>query len=74
MMAKDIPETPFMWKELPNGSVIIDEMCRCGHKRSNHGPGPANEDGHGACARTKCKCKRFVFENWITIPNPKIKD
>ncbi len=37
---------------LPNGKVVLDEICKCGAKRTEHGPRFVY--GHGECARTGC--------------------
>jgi len=58
-----------MWVPLKDGSVIIDEMRTCGHKKSEHDGYFVK--GHGTC--TKCNCAKFKWKDWITIPNPNIK-
>lgn len=39
----------------PKGRVVLDEMCSCGAKRTEHGPGPMGGFGHGPCGRTGCR-------------------
>lgn len=51
---------------------IIDEICECGHKKSEHDYSQKKHSailkvGHGPCER--CNCKRFrwiafIYENW----------
>ena len=60
----------FLWHPLNNGSVIIDAWCTCGHKQSKHNH-KALVKGHGPCE--KCNCSQFMWKDYITIPNPKIK-
>jgi len=41
---------------------IIDELCTCGHKRSEHGH--SGLPGHGPCRECFCpqyRWKRFIF-------------
>jgi len=42
-------------------SKVIDEMCRCGHKRSEHNDTLAR--GHGNCK--KCKCVKYTWTSFI---------
>lgn len=45
-------------RELPNGKVVIDEMCACGRLRSNHG----GFMGHGGIVEI---CKQFTWTDFI---------
>jgi hypothetical protein len=40
----------------PDGSIIINELCRCGALKTEHDGGRFGDltRGHGACKRTKC--------------------
>jgi len=50
---------------LADGSVgtIVDEMCACGHKRSDHCD--RYETGHGACQFVRCSCEQFSWQAFI---------
>jgi hypothetical protein len=54
---------------LPDGNLVIDEWCKCKHKRSAHNDNV--EKGHGPCRL--CDCGRFVWEDFLAIPNPDLK-
>jgi len=41
---------------------IIDEMCTCGHLKSQHA-GHALIEGHGSC--NECDCRKFTWEKWV---------
>jgi len=43
---------------------IVDEMCECGHLRSEHLPyRPAVAAGHGRC--TECDCGKFTWACFV---------
>jgi hypothetical protein len=44
---------------------VVDELCTCGHKRSEHSPRGIHEslDGHGPC--DECDCFKFTWKGWI---------
>ena len=53
---------------------VIDEMCECGHKKSEHGSMLHKmrrkfhrESNGGSCCSGPCKCKRFTFARFITV-------
>ncbi len=65
-----VPPNPFPMS-LPSGRLIVDEYCRCGHKRSEHGHTVAW--GHGECKasatsrngrvhREECVCQKFTWK------------
>ncbi len=41
--------------------IILDELCTCGHKRSEHND--TFTEGHGSCK--KCKCVKFTWSKFI---------
>jgi len=49
--------------------TIIDEMCTCGHLKSQHNPTKlkvlAEIEGHGKC--TVCDCKKFTWKSFVYI-------
>lgn len=47
-----------LYRELPNGKVIIDEMCACGELRSKH----CGLLGHGGFNEI---CRQFTWANFI---------
>lgn len=52
---------------LPNGKVVVDEMCHCGHLRSEHRTILAF--GHGDC--TMCKdCPKYTWKAMIFHGEP----
>jgi hypothetical protein len=46
--------------ELSDLGIIIDEMCYCGAKKSEHD----GFQGHGPCKKTKCE--KFTWKGFIT--------
>ena len=47
---------------------IVDEMCACGHKKSEHDnsmPGVKVTEGHGACGVSDCDCGKFTWVEFI---------
>jgi hypothetical protein len=58
------PESPSTMRArmLVNGRAIVDELCQCGHRRSEHHDRFAT--GHGPCKRY-CACRQFTWINWI---------
>lgn len=63
------PANPFP-SALPDGAIVTDERCRCGHLRSEHHDSIGGAAlGHGRCRR--CRCQKFswaahVFSNQRT--------
>ena len=54
-------KNPFPQKT-PNGKIVANEICRCGHFRTQHIP--TLQYGHGAC--TMCQeCGRFTWKGMI---------
>ncbi|MFA5376721.1 MAG: hypothetical protein WC455_13315 [Dehalococcoidia bacterium] len=51
-------------KKLPDGSVILDELCHCGHLMSEHNDDNPYYPGHGQCLR--CECKQFTWTEFVT--------
>ncbi len=53
----------------PDGKTytIVNELCRCGHFRTQHAgfEGPAALRGHGACAASVCSCGQFTWKACI---------
>jgi hypothetical protein len=48
------------------GKTVIDEMCYCGHTRSQHNDlyaGIPGADGKGNCK--ECECARFTWKEFI---------
>lgn len=55
---------PYTWPTGPRaGCVIINEACKCGHRRTNHGPGGLGAFGHGECYR--CGCSKFTWVRFV---------
>ena len=52
---------------LPNGKVVVDEVCRCGHLKSEHTD--TFQAGHGRgmhMARIDgCDCIKFTWKDFI---------
>lgn len=52
---------------LKNGQVAINEMCSCGHLRTEHKDNVYSKEvkaeGHGNCK--KCDCKRFTWTGFV---------
>lgn len=42
---------------------IVDELCTCGHRKSEHAETPAGVPNHGPC--TKCECLKFTFADFV---------
>lgn len=51
---------PFVTK---SGVTIVDEMCRCGHHRSDHSDAHTFAFGHGPCAIAGCwaTCGKYTW-------------
>jgi len=69
---RNVPPNPFPMS-LPSGRRVVDERCRCGHKRSEHGHTVGW--GHGECRsnstgplrdsrvhRQECICTKFTWK------------
>lgn len=62
-MIKHKAPCPFPWTT-KRGDTIIDEMCSCHHRRTDHRDrGPAY--GHGECAAMGCDCERYTWHCMI---------
>lgn len=55
-----------------DGRVIIDQLCSCGHRQSEHSrqrielsDDVVDIHGHGQCAVCGCRCERFNFRDFI---------
>jgi hypothetical protein len=55
-----------------DGRVIVDQVCKCGHRFSKHGHRLANLPdqvvpiaNHGPCLEAGCPCQRFSFAGFI---------
>ncbi len=71
------PNNPFP-ATLPDGTIVIDEKCRCGHLRSEHQSALRGAAfGHGRCKKSRfCGCQKFSWAERIYkgVPNtPKRK-
>jgi len=60
---------PFTTKD---GRVIVDQLCRCGHRFSKHGHRLAElpdqlvgVPNHGGCLEGGCPCDRFTFAGFV---------
>ena len=42
---------------------VIDELCRCGHRRSEHMDTVAK--GHGGCLKPECGCVKFTWKSFV---------
>lgn len=64
MMGSQNPESPFP-RKLPDGRVVVDELCQCGCLRSQHYHSIAW--GHGCCRQEKqvCNCPKFAFKAFV---------
>ena len=56
---------PFPWKR-NDGSVVVDELCACGHMRSQHRDSPAW--GHAECSGRGCPCCKFTWREFVFLP------
>jgi len=52
-------------------SKVADEMCVCGHKKSEH-LGVFPVEGHGACTYALCICPKFKWEYFMDKDGNKI--
>lgn len=50
-------------KVLNDGTIIVDEMCECGHLRSAHMD--TFSVGHGRCRVPLCDCKKFTWKEFV---------
>jgi len=59
-------------KTLNDGRVVVDEMCQCGHKASEHGSQIhelsdgevfVGNEGQGGC--TECNCDQFTWKGFV---------
>lgn len=61
--------------KLPNGRIVLNELCQCGHVRTQHG----GLIHHGMClavdehARRRklrplsCRCEKYSFAEWVLL-------
>ena len=49
---------------LQDGKQVTDEICSCGHRRSEHAD--TLSLGHGQCLYPSCACQRFTWVCWVT--------
>lgn len=56
------------------GDFVVDEMCQCGHLKSEHGSllhkikdTLVREANDGSCCSGKCGCRRFTFTRHVTV-------
>ncbi len=65
---------------LRNGETASDEICICGHLKSEHGSTSHKIDGQsvrqcyaGNCWASKqhCSCTKFRFAGWLTAKSKK---
>lgn len=56
------------------GDYVVDELCKCGHLKSEHGSKTINmkgymfrESGKGNCCGGGCVCKKFIFARFVAI-------
>jgi hypothetical protein len=58
----------------PVGDFVFDEMCECGHLRSEHGSltlpikhsnKRVRVHDHGSCCASGCACTRFTWTRFI---------
>ena len=74
---RDPRENPFPYP-LKGDSVAVDEMCQCGHPRTQHET--TFSFGHGACTKGNaegdrgegpprgsptCRCSRFSWKDFV---------
>ena len=52
-------------------SKIVDELCQCGHKKSDH-LGGFPIQGHGACTKDGCPCNKFRWVSFLDKDGNKI--
>ena len=57
-------------RKMPNGRVVLDEVCLCGHLRSEHRDTIAY--GHGSCA-CACMCERYPRADHVFAPGGKVR-
>jgi hypothetical protein len=55
------------------GGVVVDEMCKCGHLKSEHGSRTMSledqilrESNEGSCCSGSCSCSSFSWARFVT--------
>ncbi len=62
---------PFFSRQLQ--SFVVDEMCECGHSKSEHGSKLRKLPGNrfirlveeGNCCNMICSCSQFTWKGWV---------
>lgn len=56
------------------GDYAVDELCKCGHLKSEHGSKVTNlkskifrESHGGSCCCGSCNCKKFQFSRYVGV-------
>lgn len=56
------------------GDFVVDEMCECGHLKSDHGSlnvrldeSIVREPNDGSCCAGSCHCEKFTFARFVTL-------
>lgn len=57
------------------GDYVVDEMCECGHLKSEHGSRTTRIGGSrmlrqandGSCCKGRCECKQFTFARFVGL-------
>jgi hypothetical protein len=50
--------------KMPDGRVVINERCQCGHLRTQH----RGIVAHGTCEEVRaCGCEKYSFAEWILL-------
>lgn len=44
---------------------VADELCGCGHKKSEHSPHNGPAEGNGPCDIACCGCFKFTWKEFI---------
>ena len=62
----------FYSKQIEN--FVSDEMCKCGHLKSNHGSlthrmkdKMIRERSDGSCCSSHCVCNKFTFMRFVSV-------
>lgn len=50
-------------KQLPDGRIVVDELCTCTHRRTRH----AGLTYHGLCLVRGCRCGKFTWAAWLFL-------
>ncbi len=56
------------------GDFVVDEMCQCGHLKSEHGSllhkikgTLIREANDGGCCSGHCECRQFRFARYVAV-------